>query len=614
MNEENSTLSVRKGINEEQARQIATWYEEYCQMLHDMYNSPQWVEVYGKHKELRVLSLCLFFQSITVEQLLSTCITPAAEPTSERTFLNRLTTKKYLSRLTVDTAPSETTIMYVLTSTGATWCVKQLKELMIEARKLALPYVVSDNCIDAVMERFKRMPDRQNLGHYLAIRSVNSYLLSPACQPNYTCQLEAVIEPSGRIVPLYERLLFGVGKNTGSFQCDALFTCPFRENNSYYLYIEQDMGTQRGNVLLSKIINYISSIFSYDSSSIHTLMFSIQTHTAHLSRRKIDKLRQNKDCASSAATHYVRTAILYAKSYKYIGNGEIDDNDIADFPLHKVTDFLDKIDGIRSTESPTNDYNKFFKNASLYMKSLLEIIPNATIEDLIDNTRENIETGKKALTDFNEERHQSAYFSRRSLLFTVAMGNQNVREAFLKGFSIFTSPTRDLGYVMPYLVPGLFGELETHIRFLLPFCGYIPDSKVPYIYEPVTSTYKKDGYVLKNHYIFDNSFHLYVENVSDDIGGFYRLSHYLTSLSWSESPGVLLCLLSDDAIDSIKKLWSDSVYAQNLYSSMHISLPLEVIFITYTSLEQNRGAFVFDENLTIHRLEMGEKSPTSSNP
>ena len=81
----------------EKAYYLERCHYSYEHMLHMMFCDPEFDLHCRKSKQICVLSYCMYYYGITVQQLCATGITPAAKPECELVFLNRLPPAKELA-------------------------------------------------------------------------------------------------------------------------------------------------------------------------------------------------------------------------------------------------------------------------------------------------------------------------------------------------------------------------------------------------------------------------------------------------------------------------------------------------------------------------------------
>lgn len=341
------------------------------------------------------------------------------------------------------------------------------------------------------------------------------------------------------------------------------------------------MSTQRANVLSQKMIRYSEYVFSNTAQSeINTLIFSLYTPIKRLSTSTIKSRCNDLELVSKANINYIRIAITSALlSCDYSNQEELET--LENCKLEKIYSILKEVKERISPVPLLKDYQRFYENACEYMSAYIDTYHDTTLRDLIEGTREEINNSSVRIREDENSRLYNAYIERRQSITTAALSESTVDIQLKKGNSICTAPSRNLAYVLPNILIGL-GGIDTKIYNLMSYCGYLSNSDGSYTYEPYSLTYQKDGYVLRNHFNFDNT-HVYVENISDDIGGYVRVREYMQTLSFSGDTGILVCLVSSDdkAKELSKALWRDSLYAKTLHTSIsNNELPLEVIYIT----------------------------------
>lgn len=69
--------------------------------------------------------------------------------------------------------------------------------------------------------------------------------------------------------------------------------------------------------------------------------------------------------------------------------------------------------------------------------------------------------------------------------------------------------------------------------------------------------------MLHNKFSYADNKNIYVECISEDIGGYVRVKEYMNKMQFSGAGGLLICIVSDDkdSIEIAKNLWSNSNYA-----------------------------------------------------
>ena len=222
--------------------------------------------------------------------------------------------------------------------------------------------------------------------------------------------------------------------------------------------------------------------------------------------------------------------------------------------------------------------------------------------------------------------HAKRYIARRETIEHAIDGIPDLHKMFKAGFSVCTAPNRDLGSVVPYLMPNVCFDLPEIMRGFA--INYFPmeNSREDV---PVYSSYQDDPKLslsFRNRLTWEDGTNAFVENISDDFGGYDRVKGYLDYMSWNGGKGYLICLLSDTDTETLKKLAKCKYYirvdetsypsdeatgnGQNISpsssplssdqgtgktrregKSLKHDLPLRVVFCTYSMFENSAGLF-----------------------
>lgn len=570
---------------------INSYYEKYEHLLHDMFLSADWIERNGRQKMLRVLTYCLYYHSITADQLLSTSITPGGDRASEKGFLNRLVRTRYMSSEQID-IPGMKCILYTITNTGISCCIKKLRIILKEDKKRNIDYGIDEQCLQWLSSVAKISPSKttRNYSHFIGVRTLYTYCLSSMPSPAFSYQLEVGIDQQGNLYSTTERAGGDIEREMYSFQCDALLSFPLTAaGKKIFYYVEQDTGSQRAGVIQNKISNYLNSIYANNQKEpfYHCVLFSLLTKPSKISYKSEDESENNITCA----------CYRYAKTIAYIVYCLSDGpEDFMNVPMSYVYDeLIEYVDNAPVAKD-------YYSNAASFVKHLLTDEPDMTAERFYEITRQGERTRNSKINDGLVKRHRQTYLSRRSTIQkAVISSSPMIMRACLSGFSICTTHSGWHENIMPYLLPFSQNGREERLILLLSFYEYIKTT-ISHTYEPVSDTFSGSGFVLKNHYTFDNGFHAYIENISDDISGKIRVEKYLNSITWTGGKGVLICLISEDDVAAARKLYMETSYEKQLHGnhSVTAALPLEVYFLKYDSLERGRDLFDFTSDGTFH--------------
>ena len=601
-NREEEQFSFSDITNEKRAE----YYKGFNELLHIMFDKETWEVRFGKRKSLRIMSLCLFYQTITVRQILELRISSFPKEESENIYMRRLVDKKLFSSDRVQLENLKEIAIYTLTIQGAAYYVGELKKLLLIDPDF-FPEAITEECLDYLYYRYIHMAKRKNIKHFTELYNTNIYLLANPHIKEYYFELETLVTNLGTVMPLADKLKYvnSSYKSNSKLKSDAYFAYESLENK-FNVYVEQDMSTQRTNILYSKMLRYNEHVFcNATGAEVHTLLFSLYTPLKQLSSATRRARGAELELVSKSNLNYVRLAISSASLYSQY-NSHDDSIPLEDYELERIYKILvDTIEQIK--DSPLlMEYRKFYMNACEYILEYVETLPGATLRDLIEGTRDEISSSAQRLKEDENKRLVNAFANRRQLILTAALSDHVLDEQLKRGNSICTSSSRLLSYTVPNILVGL-GGIENRVYTLMSYCGYLKNMADSYTYAPFTFTYNKDGYVLRNHFTFGEK-HFYVENISDDIGGYVRVKEYMNTLQFSAEPGVLLCLISSDekAYELSTSLWKDSLYAATVVTKVPITkeVPLEVLYITYENFEIGRDAYVFDEDMNLHAIEL----------
>lgn len=177
----------------EKAYYLERCHYSYEHMLHMMFCDPEFDLHCRKSKQICVLSYCMYYYGITVQQLCATGITPAAKPECELVFLNRLVREDVLE---VDKSiqPGENQNVYFLTQKGADFVEQRLNALS------GTPVVgkhIDKNAVHEIRKRFDSFTAPTNISHFVAARDLHAFMLSSVKDTRFHFQSEVGMGPDG---------------------------------------------------------------------------------------------------------------------------------------------------------------------------------------------------------------------------------------------------------------------------------------------------------------------------------------------------------------------------------------------------------------------------------
>ena len=552
--------------------QAAAYQRQIELLIHDMFMNEAWDNLPHRKKSERVLSYCLQYKFITPHQLIATGISISQDLKVERTFLDRLCKKGYLAKSMVDVA-GMSHVIYIITGKGTGWTVSRLSKLFLSHPELNIANVDS-SCLEYIKERARKYSYHAVNAHAVGIRELNAFLLSYLPSSDYKYQIEALVDLSGNVYGYQRRTVGDITRMPFSLESDALLSAPAHGHYQRF-YIEQDMNTQRPGIIKGKISNYIANIIRHtDRPWEHSVLLSLMTRTT----------RQQYAPADDGYTH---TSYFYIKSICFIIHMLASDIDFYEVSMKEVARELE----IYIEYAPESV--KFYKSTLKFLQSYLDASGNLTASDFHDLTRaaEREHHMRNSSLEIRKQ-HHFAYKHRRQSLYNVLTKIPGIEDAMLMGFSIYASHTRNHGGIFPYLSPALSPQKEERLKMLLSYY-HLANINEEFRYEPA-GRITADG-ILKNHYDYGN-FHVFLENISDDLGGKCRTEHYLERPDCIFGKGILICLIEDDEIETAKSMFMDSTYQKFLHGDITATLPLMVYFIAYNSFDRGKGLFAFDKN------------------
>lgn len=479
--------------------------------------------------------------------------------------------------------------IYVITSTGIKYCNGLISSLFpILLPDESFKYSGHEFSLKEVIEYLNVRCETKlpvYIEHYLGSRDVFAYLLSnPLTKGNYSFETEVGISESGIPVSLYSRSLLGFNMFSHPIRSDAVLTYPLpKENDNLRFFIELDTGTQRSSILTNKIQNYLDNYLNTNSfSPMSSLLFCLQT--------KVDDSR--KELLNLKRGYGVR-------DYYYLVGLEFGFNMMASVlpnggKIQTVGDalrYLDRLKKQGNLNATDELVYKYFEETT--------IIDGATpLEGLKNNYHviQDVLASKKA--EILEDLHRKAYLNRKDILHKSANSLTNMEEFFLKGFSLYTVPNFSMANTFPYLLPEMFG-IRDKLSSVFSSMGLVNDNSLPG-YRPFYKV-DNDGFVLKNSYLFElERVHVIIENISDDLGGYYRIRHLLNqpSLPSSLMSSKIICLYDDNSFDMVRDMFVSTSIGKVLMArdgSRSIDNNFEVLFASYNTIKTSGSLFVFND-------------------
>lgn len=729
----------------EKAYYLERCHYSYEHMLHMMFCDPEFDLHCRKSKQICVLSYCMYYYGITVQQLCATGITPAAKPECELVFLNRLVREDVLE---VDKSiqPGENQNVYFLTQKGADFVEQRLNAL--SGTPVAGKHI-DKNAVHEIRKRFDSFTAPTNISHFVAARDLHAFMLSSVKDTRFHFQSEVGMGPDGIVLDLHEKILALQSNRLHEgtvFFSDALFTRSSitdgvpqisraqissdentneedsERNNSKekepessqghdrntdtgspgssgntdgknhrligadaidapdnmwvpgmaaypdqtcYTYIEQDMSTQRLNVISGKLNAYMNTAASHAKHpALHTLLFTLQTKLTKSDLKSLKKPYRESTATGSSSDSNIDTSI--DSGYGFPSGRQMPGSSArgrfnrfqSNKPMPELKrsawrerDAMIAVPGICITkygsawrEATLSDvadlcsvvsreceeYPLYYENLASHLLELAKQSSDLTIGEYLsyvwEMRRLSGSPDANPQTVAGNRLHAKRYIARRETIEHAIDGIPDLHKMFKAGFSVCTAPNRDLGSVVPYLMPNVCFDLPEIMRGFA--INYFPmeNSREDV---PVYSSYQDDPKLslsFRNRLTWEDGTNAFVENISDDFGGYDRVKGYLDYMSWNGGKGYLICLLSDTDTETLKKLAKCKYYirvdetsypsdeatgnGQNISpsssplssdqgtgktrregKSLKHDLPLRVVFCTYSMFENSAGLF-----------------------
>lgn len=560
-----------------------SYLEEYQTMLHYMFASDTWGPASRTNrKDIRVLSLLMYCQYLTIDLLVAAQVNQGTTSGATFQLLDRYIKRGLIKKDCKILIGSSYTDVYTLTTQGATYCREELPKFLKNQTFFDLS--ISNDCIEIMYHRFINQHAKKNMNHYIQLLYTVIYSITG----HRLCyhDVEAFINQIGIVLTPADKLALAQNKSHQIVKVKSDVYLKYVYNNyTTELFVEQDMSTQRSNILANKMEAYCRYVHaSCNGKSLQNLVFSLyrpyEIPSTTITPLHISHLR----CAIACALH----SNEFKKGiYK-----------LETFPLERVCEILRQdIENIMNSKYMV-DYKLFFISTEKIINDLLCNGEAKTISHLSWLLKERNIDRSSQVKQLEYDQILKGYISRKKAIFQAALANDEIVTSMKQGFSICTMPSKYASQYLSYFGYGM-GKWDDGIRFAQASNPFICASEEVTNYEPLTDTLQADGYVLRNHFIYDTGEHVYVENISEDIGGYVRVQEYMQTLRFSGHEGTLLCLVNDepDALSMAYQLWYNTNYVNALATKI---LPLEVAFVKYNKITEYESLFktpfIFDDD------------------
>lgn len=515
-----STRFMRKGYTIEDYKREEMLFNDYQSFLEKMFR-----EKTESRKHL-LLSYLLCYRYITAEQCLMLFDKDASKKKAEYVFLGRLE-KEGLIRC----VPAENDCnckIYTLTASGKKYIGSVLENSSLDP-----------TCISFMNSRLSRQKQMRHFAHNLSVHNMDIFLLSSG--HTFLSSKEAVFRTDGQIVP-FDDLLRGSLHEKGVIQADNYVIL---HGNGTKIYQEQDMATQRKEVIQEKIRKYIllcTAAGMADNIPVFTLN----------SDRLAGSVRTDADVSTAASHKRLLEGIALGAVACMRAQG--DTSRYPDWRSLSLVD-LDKfyVEIIQSVMEPR--YAVRLKSVRKVFDLYLHEDVFCTVGGMLDQVSMQTKQAQHLEENVLNNTRMRCFAKRRETFREVSSSFDDFRSAAIKGMSLFA--------VSSYDIPGAFltgfhGFSDHLIREFAPLCGILePDSSV---YTPMETAMGNISF--RNRYAFSGNRILYLEDISADLGGMERLRYYVRTFDHKDK-GYLICLLDDSDREYVRHMLDGSRYASS---------------------------------------------------
>lgn len=582
--EDNSMYDKRKAILAEKSHRV---YEQIlCLVFSNKYNISN---------SDKVLLYCLLHKAISIRQVCMLYEDIYNNGNGITMILHRLSQKKYIKKVPINSLKA-----YSITLIGLNKCKRLIQNLFpdpLDKIRLAHEYYsyTFDEAIEELMSQCQNTQPAY-WQHYLAERDIFIYLLRNVNQVNkFEYETEVAISHGGVIESIFSKKYQGVNLKY-AIRSDGLLKC-FTKREYFYLkfLVELDTGTQKSSQLLDKVQKYITYYVDSRSYTPDTsLIFSINTDLTNDT-----KIRVKNKKISIADCFYANTLNCITEIAEVLGSNINRYLTVGEF-VSRVEMFLEECQGNQNMEG--------LKQLVKYIKSKPYFFNNAScINSLMDRYKEACEEDSKQKKLNEAELHLHRYMKRRALLHQSIINVPMVKAVLMQGFSIYTVENFDLKRTLGYIHPELM-DVYHRIGSMLARVNFVNIGE-----EPEYELYKQisNEILYRNAYYFiESRVSIIVENISDDIGGYYRIFNLLeeNSIPSALISTKVICLCDDYSIEEIKTKYLMTKQGKELaaYCSESISDGFDVLFATYSDISNTDYFFSFSSDGKIVKKTMRE--------
>lgn len=542
------------------------------------------------NSRVKILLYCFFHKAISYKQTCVIFVDSYDSEKSLRTTFYRLVKNGLMKKVTYGKGDG---YGHYITSKGIEICSVQVKEFhkqYMKNEKLSIynyEFTI-DEIVNYLRNRCSSCQPKY-WRHFLATRDIFAYLLSGKSFSNdFYYETEVAIDPSGTPVSLYTRSLLGLDLKY-QIRSDGMLTYKtvevFGGSQILKFFIEVDNGSQSSSVISDKVRKYLGNLVeSIGFKENASLMFCINTEVA--SDKDIGKDIPIK--SSTSDYYYGRLLVVVydlLQSFGVLFRSEATIDDV----ISVIEDC--NIDGVSEAMNQVIEYFRY--KTSFYKEDIL-------VSDLYDLYKERIEKRQLYINIEKERRHHKKYLVRRALIYSSINEIQGLHDAFLKGFSLYTVSNYNLDKTLPYVnIEFTYKKIDL-LKIIAKYGLFLYSDGFDY-----KICLKKENILLRNfYYSKENDKGIAIENISDDLGGFYRVKNLLES---DEIPPyilnnvILVCICDSSSIDDLKEQYLNTKQGRLLSESCtdYIKYKFEVLFITYEKIFAESKFFTFSQTGNI---------------
>lgn len=476
----------------------------------------------------RMLLYFLFFRHITTAQMQRLFRKNASHGGTVSVYLSRLKTEGYLESLV-----SDDVYFYSITDAGISYALPFLYALSKEYQCFLRDNISFDMIGEAIRSRLSGMEQPARAFHYFGIRDVFFALVNdPRFSKDFLFRQEVIVD-SGEPLSIYQTHLNNLNRTPSSLISDGFIQayCNAYPALSTRLFIEMDSGSQRAFVIIEKLRRYIANCklatvsYAQDGSRIMppSVLFLISSKYCYFNRNegKMKKI---------GSTGLFDTIRLVVESFAISSERPVESVTLAD-ALEELSILANRKNKLaKKLHQDLTDY--VAKQKLSLSTSFLSAAANAPNYNTI-----------------KAEKVMAYFENRKKLLYEYAFTDKDCVSSFLTGFSFYLCPHDSISDTMPFICPELFGF--GNILRVIYSDRLRKDTQV---------AYRNIGHVgkhlLRNAYTITDSdqvtYHCFVENIGDDIGGAARVRAILSDPDFAfDDATKILCLCSEKNMQGI---------------------------------------------------------------